>query len=189
MDNLNYTFEIDRIENVNNTDWVRFKHPDMTHRFGWFLVNGQIVIGGQSRGNPSKMVSILDSYIRAINFSFNNDATGCKSKSVIRFNSIEEANVFLNSMFALIANNIEYYYISSTLLSNKYKLNKVLVICNHDKGFKFLKVNNDFTLTEIDYRQQYEANHKDPEKDMYFYNFDTMTTEANTNNPIWVKNL
>lgn len=182
---MELTFEIDRIEVVNNAERVRFKNSDINHRFGWGLVDGKIIIKADSCGNPSPIVRLFDSYVRAINGLHNVDVYFNPNKSVIKFDTIESANHFLKSIHEHINKHLDYSHISSYILCKKSKLTNVIEVRNNRK-FKFFKVNPDFTLTKYDFRDDYEKNHKDLANDMYIYDFDKNKIVPNENNKVWV---
>jgi hypothetical protein len=176
------TFEIEKIENEK----AIFKNSDMTHRFGRYTdADGKIVIRPQSCGNPSPLVRTLDSYIRAINYAFNVTEFYSTANTIVKFETIETANEFLISLFKHVNQYKDYFHIGSFLLSEDKKFKKHIMVSDKDNNFLIFKINDNFTLTKIDYSTQYSYN----DNDLYYHDFVEMKIKPNTNCKVWVKTL
>jgi hypothetical protein len=171
----------------------KFKCNDMQHRFGRRSQrnDGIIQLRPQSCGNPNQYVRRLSSWFKAINYSFGNNESYSYTDTLIQFNSIKDANIFLDSIYDVInkPSNNKYYSVTAISLCNGngcYQLPKgVIEIRNWDSDFKFYKVSEDFkTITEYDFKPLYDK--LKTKNDLHKYDFVNGKIVPNLDNPTWV---
>lgn len=167
--------------------YTHFNNADIQHRFGGNNVaDNKFQIRPQSCGNPCKVVRIFDTWTRALNGSFGFEPQSYK-ESVLEFNSIENANEFIDNLFKVIQKYKLYRDVASHILSKNGTLPKGIIALRNERNFRFFKVDkdNNFKITLIDYEHEYLKYHK-TDDDLYHYDFNTMKVVQNKKCKAWV---
>ena len=149
-----------------------------------------IVFRANTHGNISahKELSKFDCLIRAINWGHGIDPLGFSNDPLIKFNSIEDGNKFLNEAFKLLKKHAFNGHITSSVLGTQYydKLPKGFIEIRIDKKFYHYVFNlSKITFERFDFEPLYKK-HYESKTNLYNYNFETGKIEPNKNNPTWV---
>lgn len=169
--------------------YLNFGSSSITHRFGGLVENNKIGIKTNTCNTEFENCNFINRfsmYVKFINQTLGNykNYYFCDN-TIIQFNSIIEANNWLSFMFDFVLNN-EYSNLSTYLNSKKLPKGIILNESYKDKSFKFLKVNDDFTISEIDFRKEYNINYLHNENDLYLLDFDKMERVQNLKCKTWV---
>lgn len=173
----------------------KFKSADMHHRFGnmfnsnCIVRDNKIQLRPQSCGNPTPYVNRLDTWIRAINYSYGVECPQSYKDSAIRFDTIDDANSFLDAIYSVInkPSNKDYYSVASFVVcGNSASLPKgVIKISKAEGNFKFFQLSDDLTsIKKYDFEPLYNKIKLDTD-DLYLYNFKTKKLEPNKKHRAW----
>lgn len=183
-------FQIVGLREYESGKDIVFGSSKITHYFSTVIKDGIITIKPTSNNTDfeeCRTIRLISSYIDAINWSMDNEPASYRD-SVIKFDSVDKANVFLEQLFKFaVIDNPTFYHISSTGLALGRLREGLLMLMDHDKGFKIVEFDKGFNLKEVDFREEYNKLF-DPKEHLHKWNFNTMSIEPNLENKTWVLN-
>ena len=188
--NTQYTkkdFQLNANE-TNNSGYLKFNNPRITHRFGGLINNNKIGIKTDSCNQDFEncyFLSKFNSVVKSINHSYKNYKNYYYTdNTILQFDTIDKANSWLSFIYDFIINND---FLNCGVFFNGKGLPKNIIIFENGKKFIFFKLIDNFTFIEYDFENEYIKNYKNS-NDLYFYNFKTMELEPNLNCKTWIKN-